>query len=47
MPVTTDEDKATGEKKPGKKGISINKEQWGKIMESLEHIKGAVEDSSS
>ena len=41
------EDSKTGEKKPGKKGICLNVAQWNKIVESIDLIKAAVEDSAS
>ena len=37
------EDKDTGEKKPGKKGIMINVEQWGKITQSIAQIQETVD----
>lgn len=38
------EDKTSGEKKPGKKGIALNVGQWGKFLDSLGNIKEAVEE---
>lgn len=39
------EDKSSGEKKPGKKGISLNVGQWEKLVESIEQIKQSVADA--
>lgn len=33
----------SGEKKPGKKGIMLNLEQWGAITQSLDNINKATE----
>jgi hypothetical protein len=41
------EDKITGAKKPGKKGIALTVAQWNKIVESFDSIKAAVEASAS
>jgi hypothetical protein len=38
-------DKATGEQKPGTKGVMLNMEQWGKIVHSLEGIKAAIPEA--
>ena len=39
-----DEDKATGEKKPGKKGIALNSDQWAKVVASINQIQTAVDE---
>lgn len=38
------EDKETGEKKPGKKGISLTEETWFKLLESRDKIQSALDD---
>ncbi len=37
------EDKDTGEKKPGKRGIMLNVEQWDKITQSIAQIQETVD----
>mmetsp|Transcript_10408 Transcript_10408/g.12644 ORF Transcript_10408/g.12644 Transcript_10408/m.12644 type:complete len:112 (+) Transcript_10408:74-409(+) len=37
------EDKSSGEKKPGKKGIMLNAQQWKSIMESLDQINESAQ----
>mmetsp|Transcript_12142 Transcript_12142/g.34235 ORF Transcript_12142/g.34235 Transcript_12142/m.34235 type:complete len:97 (-) Transcript_12142:106-396(-) len=37
-------DKETGERKPGRKGISLTKEQWEKLKAAIEGIDRALEE---
>lgn len=37
-------DKATGEKKPGKKGISLTEEVWKKLLDVLDEIRRLLDD---
>lgn len=37
-------DKQSGEKKPGKKGISLTEETWKKLLELQQDINNALED---
>lgn len=40
-------DKGSGELKPGKKGISLNPKQWGKLKAAVKDIDEAVEKLSA